>query len=52
MEFVLARLTEEGHCAFSRADLPRKAVEMLGIPEDIVSAAIDHALAEKRLVAR
>ncbi len=52
MEFVLARLTEEGHCAFPRADLTRKAVEMLAIPADIVSAAIDHALEEKRLVAR
>ncbi len=52
VEFVLAGLTEEGHCAFPRPDLTRKAVEMLAIPEPIVSAAIDHALEEKRLIAR
>ncbi len=49
---MLARLTEEGHCAFPRTDLTRKAVEMLDIPDPIVSAAIDHALEEKRLVSR
>jgi len=50
VEFVLASLTEDGHCAYPRDDLAKKTVAMLGIPESIVSAAIDHSLEDKRLI--
>ena len=50
VEFVLHELTESGHCAFPRTGLSQKAQAMLGIPAEIVEAAIEHGLTEKRLV--
>jgi exodeoxyribonuclease V alpha subunit len=52
VEYVLASLTEDDHCAFPRHELTQQAMKMLAIPEPIVSEAIDHALGEKRLIAR
>ena len=52
VEFVLASLTEDGHCAFPRQGLTEKTMKMLEIPEHVISNAIDHALEEKRLIAR
>ncbi len=50
VEFVLHELTENGHCAFPRTGLSQKAQVMLGIPPEIIEAAIEHGLTEKRLV--
>lgn len=50
VEHVLAELTGEGHCAYPRADLTARAMEILQIPEEIVSAAVDHGIAQGRLV--
>ena len=52
VEYVLGTLTEEGHCAFPRADLVRKTADMLEIPATVVEPAVDHLLAEERLVLR
>lgn len=50
VEYVLGTLTDDGHCAFPRMELVRKAAEMLEIATPIVEQAIDHLLAEERLV--
>ena len=50
VEFVLHELTDSGHCAFPRAGLVKKSQEMLGIPQEIIEAAVEHGLSEKRLV--
>ena len=47
---VLWQLTTEGHCAFPQAGLVLKSVELLNIEEPIVRAAIDHEIANGRLV--
>ncbi|MGD0111330.1 MAG: ATP-dependent RecD-like DNA helicase [Armatimonadota bacterium] len=52
VEYVLQALTEEGHCAYARHLLVEKATEMLEIAPLIVEHAIEHGLAEARLVAR
>ena len=48
--YVLQQLTNEGHCAFPEEGLAKKAVDLLGIDEPIVRAAIDHEIGEGRLV--
>ena len=50
VEFALQEVTEDGHCAFPRADLSKKSQTMLGIPPEIIEAAIAHGLSEGRLV--
>ncbi|MCX5659707.1 MAG: ATP-dependent RecD-like DNA helicase, partial [Planctomycetota bacterium] len=50
VEYVLQELTEEGHCAFPREGLAKKAQQMLEIPAEIIESAIIHGLEEKRLV--
>ena len=50
VEYVLMELTGEGHCAYPRAELAEKAAGILEIADDIVARAIDHGLAETRLV--
>ena len=40
VEFTLQELTNEGHCAYPRAELIRKASELLAIPGDITDAAV------------
>jgi len=50
VEFVLQELTEDGHCAFPREELSKKAQAMLGIPPEIIEAAIEYGLTEGRLV--
>ena len=48
--YVLQQLTNEGHCAFPQDGLVRKSVELLGIEDSIVRAAIGHEIREGRLV--
>ncbi len=48
--YALQQLTTEGHCAFPEEGLAKKAVELLGIDEAIICAAIDHEIGEGRLV--
>lgn len=50
VEYVLNELTGDGHCAYPREKLAAAAVKMLEIPEQVVQAAIDHGIAEKRLM--
>jgi exodeoxyribonuclease V alpha subunit len=49
-EFALLELTEQGHCAYPRDGLVKKAGVLLGIPAGLIESAIDHGLAGKRLV--
>jgi exodeoxyribonuclease V alpha subunit len=48
--YVLQQLTTEGHCAFPEDGLVQRAVELLEIDEAIILAAIDHEIAERRLI--
>jgi exodeoxyribonuclease V alpha subunit len=48
--YALQQLTNEGHCAFPQDGLVRKSVELLGIEEPVVRAAIDHEIGHGRLV--
>lgn len=50
IEYVLQELTTSGHCAAPRGDLQSKTVEMLDIPPEQVSGALDHLVENKRLV--
>src|SRR5207244_518979 len=50
VEHVLSELTDEGHCAFPRSDLVERAAGMLGIPPDVVEAAVAHGVEHGRLV--
>ena len=52
VEYVLQALTEEGHCAYARHLLVEKTVGMLEIDTPVVEQAIEHGLAEARLVSR
>jgi exodeoxyribonuclease V alpha subunit len=52
VEYVLAKLTEDGHCAYPREALAREAGKILAIDDGIIQEAIDHAVAEGRLVMR
>jgi len=49
VEFTLQELTRDGHCAYPRADLVRKASELLGVPAELADAAIAHGVASRRL---
>jgi len=49
VEFTLQELTNEGHCAYPRADLARKASDLLGIPVETTDAAIAFGVASERL---
>ena len=49
VEYVLLELTQEGHCAYPRAELVGKAEEILDIPIPIIEAAVDYGLANNRL---
>ena len=52
VEYVLSELTNEGHCAYPRTGLIERAAAVLEIRSGIVSDAVDHLLAERRLVKR
>lgn len=52
VEYFLLERTKEGHCACLRGLLVEQTANGLGIPDGIVSAAVDHGLGEKRLVQR
>ncbi len=49
VEYTLQKLTEMGHCAYHRPELIKKAQEILDIPQDIISDAIDFELKRGRL---
>ena len=49
VEFTLQELTRDGHCAYPRADLAKKASELLGIPVEATDLAIAHGVASERL---
>jgi exodeoxyribonuclease V alpha subunit len=49
VEFALQDLTNEGHCAFPRSGLVKKASDLLGIPPEITEAAVDFGVAADRL---
>ena len=49
---MLQTLTEDGHCAFARDGLIKKAVKVLEIPEPIIETALDNEIKEDRLVQR
>ena len=42
VQYVLQRLTEEGHCAYPKGELLDRASRMLEVPGDIVERAIVH----------
>jgi len=50
VEFMLQELTDAGHCAFPRERLTQRTVEQLEIPEPVVAAALEEAVAGGRLV--
>jgi exodeoxyribonuclease V alpha subunit len=50
VEHALSELTDEGHCAFPRGGLVDRAAGMLGIPRDIIEAAVAHGVENGRLV--
>ena len=49
---VLQTLTDDGHCAYARDGLVKKAVKMLEIPAPIIESALDNEVREQRLVQR
>lgn len=49
VEYVLQTLTEDGHCAFPRDGLTKRAVRILEIPEPIIGAALDSEIGEGHL---
>ena len=49
VEFTLQELTRDGHCAYPRAELAKKASDLLGIPVELTDAAIAHGVASERL---
>ena len=50
VEYVLQELTQNGHCAYPREGLTEETVKILDIPGNIVEAAIDHDIQQKRIV--
>ncbi|MDR3212210.1 MAG: ATP-dependent RecD-like DNA helicase [Planctomycetota bacterium] len=52
IEYVLARLSENGHCAYPRDGLVAEAVKILAIATPVIEAAIDHGVAQGTLVVR
>ncbi|HMP74563.1 MAG TPA: ATP-dependent RecD-like DNA helicase [Kiritimatiellia bacterium] len=50
VEHVLTEWTNQGHCACPPDALVQQTVETLGIPEPLVLDAIEHGLAERRLL--
>lgn len=49
VEFALQESTNDGHCAFPRGDLVKKASSLLGIPPEIAEAAVDFGITSERL---
>ena len=49
VEYVLRKMTEDGHTAYPRDGLKKETVKLLKIPEDIVHQAIDDAVTDGRL---
>ena len=49
VEFTLQGLTDEGHCAYPRTELTKKASDLLGIPSETVETAVDFGVSSGRL---
>ena len=52
VEYVLQKLTDKGHCAYSRRELASQAANELDIPLTTIERAIDQAIEDERLVER
>ncbi len=52
VEYTLQELTGEGHCGYGRDELVAMAVKLLEIPDEIIQAAVEYLLVDKRIVAR
>ena len=50
VEFVLQESTDEGHCAYPRADLITRTSELLSIPEDRIREALSLEIEEGTLI--
>ena len=50
LEYVLQEFTSNGHCAALRGDLKTRTVDLLDIPPNQVSAALEHLIENKRLI--
>ena len=50
VEYVLQKLTEDGHCGYRRENLITSAAKMLEIPQSIVETAVDYSIQQQRLV--
>ena len=50
IEYVLEELTRQGHCAFPQAALIQQTAQLLEVPEELVSKALEISVQEKRLV--
>lgn len=49
VEYTLQELTRDGHCAYPRAELAKKASDLLGIPVELTESAIAHGVGSERL---
>ena len=52
VEYALLQLTQEGHCGYGREELVAMAVELLEIPAEVVHAAVEYLIQDKRIVPR
>ncbi len=52
LEYCLGEITAGGHCAYVRNDLLSKAAALLEIDLDIIDAALEYLLENKRLIQR
>ncbi|MBP7275170.1 MAG: ATP-dependent RecD-like DNA helicase [Kiritimatiellae bacterium] len=50
--FTLQEAADEGHCALPRPLLVERAADQLGLPSDQLERAVEHELAEARMVQR
>ncbi len=50
VEYVLQQLTNEGHCAYPRAELAEQCAKLLDIPPERIEEALEQALADGRLI--
>jgi exodeoxyribonuclease V alpha subunit len=51
VRYALEQAALDGHCALPAAELLRNSVELLGVPSELVAAAVAHEVAERRLTA-
>ena len=49
--FALSEVLAEGHCAIPAPDLVALVQKLIGVPQDLISDALDMELAERRVIA-